>query len=749
MKPTATALCCVTLALFSFVLSCSSSDNNSNSSCTQDYWVATNGSDSATGASSDPFLTISHARDVIRANRNKGVCSINVNIKGGLYRLSGPLVFTSQDSGSSSAQITYKAAPGETPVISGAVQISGWTLHDAVLGIWQAQTNVNTSTMPRQLYVNGVRAIRARTVYYPNYYTPTATGYTYSYVSGADPQIPPVWDNPTFVEAVTATQWKMMRCPVAEINGGSEVVMQNPCWTNANVFPEPWNFHLLSWWENAYEFLDQRGEWYLNPVTKILYYIPLEGQDMSTADVELPVLESLLSVSGDATNPVSHINFKGLSFEYATWLSPNTSNGYVADQSGFHLTGAGHASNTIGHDPNTVRTPGNLSFLYAQNITFENNTVEHMGGAGVDFATGSQNNRIINNVISDISSTGIQLGGNSFEDARPSTASGLTKDNLISNNLIEYTGQEFWDAAGIYIGITTRSIVEYNDINHTAWSGIAIGWGWALLDPGGFVGVPGGWPNMWGTFTTPTAATGNRIVHNHIQYFLERLWDGGAIYTTGFQGTTESDGQLIAFNVAENKRTLAGGNTFYTDGGSRYVTVRENVSLNNPQGVVDLGPCGKSSSFPLLCDLTGWFPYGEDMGGCTPYGDLYFEQNYFRNSLDFFALDYNGLCETCYYPNHPVGMYFINNVKILSSSDVPASILSQAGRQNTSNAGFDSAMPSHHYQIQSEGFGCPSESMITNRNLQIFTRDFFYGIRYLELPELRTPAESGKVADLK
>jgi hypothetical protein len=39
-----------------------------------------------------------------------------------------------------------------------------------------------------------------------------------------------------------------------------------------------------------------------------------------------------------------------------------------------------------------------------------------------------------------------------------------------------------------------------------------------------------------------------------------------------------------------------------------------------------------------------------------------------------------------------------------------------------------------HYQIQSEGFGCPSESMITNRNLQIFTRDFFYGIRYLELP---------------
>ncbi len=690
MKPAEKVLCFAVLVLLSFAISCSSSGNDCNCSCTREYWVSPNGSDAGTGSSDDPFLTIGHARDVIRASSSKGVCSINVNIKGGLYRITGPLIFGSQDSGTNIAQITYKAAPGETPVISGGVKVSGWTLYDAGLNIWQAQTNVSTDTMPRQLYVNGVRATRARTVDYPNYYTPTSTGYTYAYTpGGTDPQIPPVWENPTSVEAVTATQWKMMRCPVAQINDESVVIMQNPCWANANVFPEPWNFHLLSWWENAYEFLDQPGEWYLNPVTKVLYYIPLDGQDMSTADVELPVLETLLFLTGDASSPVSYINFNGITFEYATWLAPNTSDGYVADQSGFHLTGAGHPSNVIGHDPNTVRTPGNLSFIYAQNIIFENNTVQHMGAAGVDFASGSQNNQIINNTINDISSTGIQLGGNTYEDARPTTSSGITKDNFISNNLVEYTGQEYWDAAGIYIGFTTRSIVEHNDINHTSWSGIAIGWGWALLDPGGFVGVPGGTPNMWGTFTTPTSAQGNMILHNHIQYFLEKLWDGGAIYSTGFQGTSMEDGQLIAFNVAENKRTLpmiAGGNTIYTDGGSRYITVSQNVSLNNPQGVVDLGPCGKSSSFEYLCDLTGWFPYGEDMGGCTPYGDLYFEQNYFRDSLDFFALDYAGLCQTCYYPNHPVGMYFLNNVKVSSSSDVPASILNQAGRQNTLDA---------------------------------------------------------------
>jgi hypothetical protein len=178
MRLTATALCSVTLVLLSFVLSCSSS--NSDNSCTQDYWVSPSGSDAGNGDYGDPFLTIEHARDVIRSNSNKGVCSINVNIRSGTYRISESLVFSSLDSGASGAEIAYKAASGETPVISGAVQISGWTLCDACdadLGIWQAQTSVSTVTMPRQLYINGVRATRARTVDYPNYYPATATGY--------------------------------------------------------------------------------------------------------------------------------------------------------------------------------------------------------------------------------------------------------------------------------------------------------------------------------------------------------------------------------------------------------------------------------------------------------------------------------------------------------------------------------------------------------------------------------------------
>ncbi|HEY6397697.1 MAG TPA: hypothetical protein VIX82_09615, partial [Solirubrobacteraceae bacterium] len=111
---------------------------------------------------------------------------------------------------------------------------------------------------------------------------------------------------------------------------------------------------------------------------------------------------------------------------------------------------------------------------------------------------------------------------------------------------------------------------------------------------------------------------------NRIQGFLNTLWDGGAIYTLGQQGTSARDGELIVGNVVSDKRRLAGGNTFYTDGGSRFVTLEQNVSLNNNPGVTDFGPCGLPDSL-TLCGVV--VSYGSDRGGCRPYGDLTYQQN--------------------------------------------------------------------------------------------------------------------------
>jgi len=323
-----------------------------------------------------------------------------------------------------------------------------------------------------------------------------------------------------------------------------------------------------------------------------------------------------------------------------------------------------------------VEVPGNISLSYAQHMTFQNNTFTHLGGVALNFGTGSQDNEILYNTFNDISAAAIKIGGNTPNDSHPGTLSQLTSNNHVAYNLIEYVGQDYYDAPGIYIGFTTQSLVEHNEIDHVPWSGIAIGWGWGLLDPGGFVGVPNGTPYMWGHFDTPSAAQGNQILNNRIQYFLEKLWDGGAIYSTGFQGTSIEGGQLIQGNVAMNKRAAAGGNTFYMDGGSRFITLTNNVSLNNPQGYVDFGPCFKASSFTDLCLFTGVLPYGADMGGCIPYGDMIFENNYLRDHLTFYDI-----CTNTNNPNAPTNMTFNDNYKVSSTSDVPASILDAAGRQ--------------------------------------------------------------------
>jgi len=68
-----------------------------------------------------PLATPQRARDVLRERRRAGTLRgpAEVRLHTGRYRLAEPLVFTPEDSG----PITWTAAPGESPVLSGAVAI--------------------------------------------------------------------------------------------------------------------------------------------------------------------------------------------------------------------------------------------------------------------------------------------------------------------------------------------------------------------------------------------------------------------------------------------------------------------------------------------------------------------------------------------------------------------------------------------------------------------------------------------------
>ncbi len=602
------------------------------------------------------------ARDAVRAMLQRpGRGSVRVLLLGGIYHLTRPLVLDWRDSGRVGRTVLWSAAPGARPVLSGALRVVGWRVHDAARHIYEARVPAGLAT--RQLYVNGVRAERARSASYPAGFTRTPSGFQAPNDAMAS------WGDPRAIEAVTVDQWKEMRCPVAAIHG-RQIVMAQPCWTNANVFPYLWSFRTIAWLENAYELLRTPGQWYLDAPAGRLYYIPRPGERLSSADVELPVAQALVDVRGTLRHPVTHLRFTGLTFAYGTWVGPNGPNGYAADQSGFHLDGYGHPPNVVGHDPHDARTPGDVRVDFGRDIAFVHDDFEHLGGAGLDFASGSQGDLIVGNRFSDISAAAIQLGGVSVADAHPTSAGLVTRDNVIADNLVRQVGREYQDAAGIFVGFATRTLVAHNDISEVPWSGIAIGWGWGLLDPSGFLGLPGAVRGQWGTYATPTTSSDNRIIDNRVSDFLSAMWDGGAIYTVGQQGATARDGELIAGNVASGKRPLAGGNVFYTDGGSRYVTLESNVSLDDAPGVTDFGPCGLTDSL-IGCGLS--IPYGSDRGGCRHYGDLTWRDNYWQFPAPYFS--------ACPYPPYPIALVDTDNHVISGWAQVPRSILTAAGLQ--------------------------------------------------------------------
>ena len=689
------------------------------SKCAVAFWVSPNGNDNNPGTRELPFQTLQKARDAVRTVPSSAFnYDVYVYLRGGTYRMQQPLVLDPIDSGKNGHDVVYTAATGEIPVISGAIPVTNWSLHDPTLNIWQAY--VGPSYNSRQLYVNGVRAERARTTLYPIAFLPAyifgGTLFIPTDMNPAQWRDPTTWTNPQNVEAVILTQWKMMRVPVSSVVPYNPplpgvLVMQEPAWTNANIYldavtnlPGIWSMWQITWLENTYEFLTEPGQWYLNNTTGYIYYIPRPGENLSTANVELPILENLIIGNGSPSQPLEHIFFKGLTFSYATWLGPSGPDGYVADQSGFLLLGSGHQPNITGHDRFVTATPGNLSFIYSQNIYFFGNIFEHLGAVALQFDKGCSNNTVDSNIFEDISSSSVELGGAAPEYAHPASPGDILQNNVITNNIIHDVAVDYQDAAGIMVGFSRETTISHNSIKNVPWSGIAMGWGWGLLDPGGYPGLPHAYTNEWGVVTSLTPNYKCKILNNKIEKYAEVLWDAGAVYTTGRQGPSVTTGLLIKENVAFNKRKDGGTNTFYTDGGSRFIRLERNASYNNPIGIAYLGPPpppGDPLPYNPIPSLGNGTPYGSDFGGCRTYGDIRYVENYWLQNpmLEQQAL-YNSLYEpllgfNMYSPegffdicpveidgiSYPKNLSYKNNHVINSRYDIPKDILKNAGVQ--------------------------------------------------------------------
>ncbi len=529
-----------------------------------DFYVAPDGSDTNPGTAEKPFASLARAQRAVRRILRDGLRSdVLVLVRGGLHALTEPLVFGPQDSGTQAFSVTYAACPGETVVVSGGRAIGGWQRGED--GLWTARVaGVREGEWYfRQLYVNGRRATRART---PNL-TDDAPFWQLAGAALSDdlrefsltfaPDQVREWANLGDVEIVVPGEWAIFRKRLVSVDPtASTALLEGP-----HVSPQvhQWNrphagrwFHL----ENAREFLDQPGEWYLDRASGVLTYRPGEGKDMGRAQVVAPVLTRLVEVRGSADRPVSNLHFRGLRFEHATWELPE--GGYRGVQA-CHFTDYDRESG----ETRWAQIEPAILFEFARGCSLTDGEVAHLGGSGLFLSRGCEGNRMEGNCMWDIAGNGIMVGG-------PDDPTLVPRDNVVTNNHVHDCGAEFYGAVGVSVGFAQGTQVSHNLVHHLPYTGISVGWRWD---------------------DSPTACERNIVEYNHIHHVMGRLADGGGIYTLGLQPGTVLRGNLIHDVVRSPFAQGAPNNGIFFDQGSKGFLVAEQVIYSTTGQPIRFNQC--------------------------------------------------------------------------------------------------------------------------------------------------------------
>ena len=147
------------------------------SAATSTLLYASPGGSGSTCSLSAP-CSLDGVKSVVEGLAPAMAADIDVNLRGGAYRRSPTFTLGLADSGRNGHKVVYSAYPGEKPVLSGATQVTGFTLFDSSKNIYRAA--VPAGTQSRQLFVNGVRAQRARGPLNPSGFTLSGSSFTTS-----------------------------------------------------------------------------------------------------------------------------------------------------------------------------------------------------------------------------------------------------------------------------------------------------------------------------------------------------------------------------------------------------------------------------------------------------------------------------------------------------------------------------------------------------------------------------------------
>jgi hypothetical protein len=547
-------------------------------------------SGSGTACSTAQPCSVTQAKTAVEAVNGNMSGDIVVQLAGGTYRMSAPLTLGAADSGSNGHSVIWQAAPGQSPVLSGGQQVTGWSVYDQSANIYAAP--IPTGADARQLYVDGALAPRASITISRGDVKVTAGGMNIvnsalNYLATLPQQ--------NRIEVESQNSFTDRYAPVQSISG-STITMQQPAWQNNN-----WGYDTLAspfaggtlLLENSYSFLKTAGQWYLDPQAGRAYYKAPAGWNPTAHDIELPRLTSLLQIGGSYSSPAHNITFQGIGFQHTTWLGPSTSAGYADQQSGAflgrtfsqpsdYLTSCQSGCPLFEAARNSwSQVPAAVQVSAANHVTFTGDTFTHLGqvalGIGNDAdahasgtGLGASDVTVSGSTFSDDSGSGIVIGGVQPDAHHPSNAAMTNQNITVQGNRISGVAEDYKDMAGILSTYVTHAVISHNEVANLAYDGIDVGWGWGANDPGGSQDYRNrGLYNYQPVYSTPTTLKNTVVSYNLVHGTKKVFHDGGSIYNLSANPGTSIDHNYIY----DNQHTVG----LYLDEGSRSLSLSNNV----------------------------------------------------------------------------------------------------------------------------------------------------------------------------
>jgi len=556
--------------------------------------VSAAGSDKNDGTIDKPLATVAMALRKAREMRRlypetpfRGAIKngIEIIVGDGVYHFTEPLFIRPEDSGTEESPTVIKAVTGAHPIFSGGIEITGWKkLQSEIVGlpsvargkIWVANVPTTDLSIIRQLWVNDKKAIRAK----------DRNGDSMSRILSWDKATQTCWIPKPKAPAITNVkgmemfihQWwaiAILRIKSVKLVGDSmQLQFHQPesRIQSEHPWPAPWisqktgnsAFYLM----NAIQFLDEPGEWYLDPQSRKIYYYPRNNENMTAAKVVAPFLETVIRIEGTIDRPVSYVRFEGISFQHTGFARPSLA-GHVPLQAGQYLLDAYKLKipgtpekKELENQAWIGRPTAAVTVSYASHTGFEFCRFEHLASTGLDYYRGSSNNVVHGSIFKDIGGSGILVG--TFSDEafethlpfNPTDERELCSNTNIANNLITDVTNEDWGCVGIGAGYVKGINIEHNEVSEVSYTGISLGWGWTK---------------------SKNAMRDNKVVANKITHYAKRMYDVAGIYTLSAQpGTLIGKNSIDSIYRAPYAHDPDHWFYLYTDEGSSFITVRDN-----------------------------------------------------------------------------------------------------------------------------------------------------------------------------